>query len=175
MNATMRMRGVDKALKRLDREVVQKSKQTRAGLIALGISIQGSAQRRCPIDTGNLQNSAFTLWGERPSDSNNPAPAMSGPDASTAAHHHAAALAQEASTLGATSDNPRVEVGFTAAYAVFVHEDLAANHVKSLRGGGEGAVGEAKFLERAVDEYVGARGIAVVAGEFAAAAGGGVV
>jgi bacteriophage HK97-gp10 putative tail-component len=38
-----------------------------------------------------------------------------------------------------------VEVGYSAAYAVFVHEDLEAHH----------KVGQAKFLEQAVHENAG--------------------
>ena len=40
------------------------------------------------------------------------------------------------------ASDPAVEVGYTAAYAAFVHEDLEARH----------ETGEAKFLERAVQE-----------------------
>lgn len=42
--------------------------------------------------------------------------------------------------------NPRVEVGFGTNYAIAVHENLEAQHPRG---------GEAKFLERTVDEHMG--------------------
>src|SRR5690554_511816 len=41
-----------------------------------------------------------------------------------------------------TPKQPAVEIGFTAAYAVYVHEDLEAHHEN----------GEAKFLEKSLNE-----------------------
>jgi len=51
-------------------------------------------------------------------------------------------LKGSAYTRKVSAHEPAVEVGFTAAYAIYVHENLEAHHDN----------GEAKFLERSLNE-----------------------
>ena len=44
-------------------------------------------------------------------------------------------------SIGGSKNNPIVEIGLTAPYALYVHEDLNANH----------PTGQAKFLEQALE------------------------
>lgn len=94
--------GLDKVMANLNKEIAKIKGRSIAGLLAGGLIIQAEAQRRVPVDTGNLKGSAFTRK--------------------------------------AHDDEKSVVVGFGAAYAIYVHEDLNAFHDD----------GEAKFLENAV-------------------------
>ena len=84
---------------------------------------------------------------------------------------HATAVAGERAAMpgGLIGDVfPSVSVGYSAAYAVYVHEDLEASHDKFVKGkGGKlemAAVGEAKFLEKAVVNHM-PEIIALITGE----------
>lgn len=52
--------GLDRVMGNLNREVGKIVGRTIAGLLAGGLIIQAEAQRRVPVDTGNLKGSAFT-------------------------------------------------------------------------------------------------------------------
>lgn len=108
------LEGLERVFANLNREVSKVKGRTVAGLLAGGLIIQAEAQRRTPVDTGNLKGSAYT---------------RKAPD-----------------------DGKAVEVGFGAAYAIYVHEDLQAFHDD----------GEAKYLENAAVEK-GPEAIAAVA------------
>ncbi len=46
-----------------------------------------------------------------------------------------------------------VHVGYTAEYAVYVHEDLFASHMKKDKEGQDVQIGQAKFLEQPMREH----------------------
>ena len=96
----IKVSGVKKALKELNKAAYDRKKATMRGLLKAGLILQADAQRRTPVDTRNLRGSAYTR----------------------------------------KNGDAAVDVGYTAAYAVFVHEDLEAKHTN----------GEAKFLENAI-------------------------
>jgi hypothetical protein len=111
----MTVTGLSEVLKNLNREIKEIEGKTMAGLLAGGLVIQGEAQRRVPVEYGNLRGSAYTR------------------------------KAQDGGLA--------VEVGFTAAYALFVHENLEQKLQGIPRPSGLGdywgPAGEPKFLERA--------------------------
>ncbi len=98
----VKVEGMDEVLRNLTKEIKGIKNRSLPGLKAAGFKVQREAQKRVPVDTGNLKGSART-------DTLSKAP-------------------------------PAVAVSFGAAYAIFVHENMEANH----------PVGEAKFLENAV-------------------------
>jgi hypothetical protein len=100
----IRIEGIPDAVAGLRAEGVRKPAQFKRGLTKAALLVQREAQKRTPVDTGMLRNSAYT---------------------------------RHIDTGRGRFD---VVVGFTAAYAIFVHENLNAHH----------PVGEAKFLENAV-------------------------
>jgi hypothetical protein len=118
------VKGLDTVMRNLNREVKGIKGRTLAGLYEAGLKVQASAQRRVPVDTGNLKASAYTRKDP--------------------------------------GGQPQVEVGFTAAYAVFVHENLEMKlkGVPRTSGSGKGRYwdpqGRAgpKFLQNAVSENV---------------------
>jgi hypothetical protein len=116
--------GLETVMRNLNREVKGIRGRTVAGLFEAGLQIQGSAQKRVPVDTGNLKASAYTRRDP--------------------------------------SGRPLVEVGFTSAYAVFVHENLEMKLKGQPRTSGsrkgrywdpQGKAGP-KFLQNAVSDNV---------------------
>lgn len=100
----VKVEGLDEVLRNLNNQMAGIKKRSLPGLKAAGLKVQREAQKRVPVDTGNLKGSA--------------------------------------STDTISKDPPAVAISFNAAYAIFVHENLEANH----------PVGEAKFLENAVKD-----------------------
>ncbi len=115
----------------------------RKGLGRVGLRIQRGSQKRCPVEFGNLKTSAFTMS----KNFDPPRPSWKGEADSgdlNAAYSEATDYARQKikkNDRGMISD-PTVVVGHGANYALFVHENLQASH----------KVGEAKFLERSVQE-----------------------
>lgn len=120
--------GLDEVMRNLDRELARVERLTMAGLYEAGLQVQKAAQRRVPVNTGNLKASAYT---RRVPES--------------------------------TSANPQVEVGFTASYAVYVHENVemklkglprAKRGYKASQGRYWDPQGQAgpKFLQNAISE-----------------------
>ena len=137
------IKGVDRLLKQLNRAREKSMTRTFANLVRAGLFIQGEAMRRIPVDTGNLRASAFTVWS---SDMRVPALPEMGILASTdklddpATHDSSVALHQAEADMTLASTGGQVIVGFTAYYAVYVHENLQAYH----------ETGQAKFLQAAI-------------------------
>jgi hypothetical protein len=162
--STIYVKGLEQVLHNLHVAVEAMEEITKEGLVAGGLFIQGEAQRRCPVDTGNLKASAFTVWG----DSLPPTPTFSGKSGPGMTTEHTAKTnasnisCQEAKAMGYIM----VNVGFTAFYAIYVHEDTTASHLKRIKaskakkvasidlGKGKflGNIGQAKFLEAALLE-----------------------
>lgn len=47
-------------LGRVVAEITKSTGNIQAGLLAAGLRLQRESQKRCPVDTGNLKNTAFT-------------------------------------------------------------------------------------------------------------------
>lgn len=133
----IRSRGVDIALFRIERQIKNIGPTTLKGQITSGLLIQGGAQRNTPVDTGNLRASAFTVWARKRTGD---APKFRGKDAAERRNDHEKVVAGEKSQLSQNPFKPSVEVGFSAAYALPVHEDMNAKH----------NVGHAQFLRLAI-------------------------
>lgn len=56
----MAVEGLDNVLKNLNKEIKGIKNRSLAGLKAAGLKVQAEAQRRVPVDTGNLKGSAST-------------------------------------------------------------------------------------------------------------------
>jgi len=163
----IRVKGLDETLAKLNKEVNNIKRRCRSGMVAGGFIIKRHAQKNCPVDTSNLKASAFvvfdkgkvlqavheiqvpnfkserTIKGSRGRDRRGRYVAGSvrtqkvDTQKLTAEHQRKIGQAE-----GAAFATGLVFVGFTAEYALFVHEDQEASH----------NVGGAKFLERAITE-----------------------
>lgn len=116
MKLGARVKGVDKALNGLNKELRKIEGKTIAGLMAGGLIIQGEAQKRVPVEYGNLRGSAYTRKSR--------------------------------------TNAKKVEVGFSAAYALFIHENMEQKLKGEARPSGLGVYwgpnGQPKFLESAM-------------------------
>jgi len=98
--------GFEKIMRKLNQHVNKIEKRTPQGVFMACQLVKGESQKLCPVDTGNLINSAYVDIRQT----------------------------TEGRVIG--------EVGYTAAYAAFVHENVTAHFQKPTA--------EPKFLEKAI-------------------------
>lgn len=119
MRMGVRTKGLEQVLKNLNKEIGNVQNRSLAGLFAAGLTIQAEAQRRVPVEYGNLRGSAYTR-----------------------------------KRMKGASSGGSVEVGFTAAYAIYIHENMEQKLKGQARPSGLGVYwgpnGQPKFLESAM-------------------------
>ena len=137
--SAIRVEGLDDVLEDLNKDIAGIKTRTRKGMITAGLLIQRKAQLNVPVDFGNLRASAFTIWSQGGS----VAAQFEGEDSASMSMEHARVVKNEMLGIkGNALFDLAVIVGFSAAYALYVHEDMTAKH----------NVGTSKFLEKAFVE-----------------------
>lgn len=129
---------VKQVLAALSSDNKQLMKAYHRGLAKSAVLVLKDAKRRCPVETGILRSSGYAAWptgGKNVGDDIEFSNARGTSEELTAHHGEITAEALERAAEGLT-----IVVGFSAPYAVFVHERTELNHPR----------GEAKFLENAV-------------------------
>lgn len=137
MAGFLQVRGVAAAVDQLNREAGKVKGLTRKAIIKCALEIKRDAVIRAPIDTGNLRSSAFCAWGSGSQSSG----AFQGDKAADLQSGHTALVNKANASL--SSLLPEAIVGFTANYALYVHEDGQRRNWKGV-----------KFLERAITENI---------------------
>ena len=112
------------------------------GLIRAAIPVRRDAVKGAPIVTGNLRASAFTI-ASKGSVQAGQNPNFKGKQATSMQERHQGVLTEEKSILG-HSKQDAVEIGFSAVYALKVHENPRAGKT-GMPGASE--KGHWKFLE----------------------------
>src|SRR6056297_118046 len=138
--ARKRIRGTDKVLRNLNREIKQIEGRTMKGLIRAGIIVLRDMDKtspKIPVDERNLQASQF-LVATRGGVERGSNPSFKGENAERMQAEHSSTLSREASAVAA-SKQPVVRLGFSANYAWYVHEMVGANFQRPGAG--------AKFFE----------------------------
>lgn len=147
------IKGLDKVLKNLNKEIENIKGRTLKGFIQSAVLIRRDMEDtspKIPVDTGNLRASWFVATSKGNISSGNSAK-FKGENAGEMASNHIATIY---SNLGAIKGGLGIIMGFTAHYAVFVHEMIGANFARPKVIGGketkrrEGA--GAKFFEAAL-------------------------
>lgn len=122
---TFKLKGVDKFMRNFDKEVRQLRGRTLDGMIAAVIELQREAEPGTPIDTGNLRASWFTvsIRGEEKTQI-----VVTKFEDSQAQSNHRSVKARAQSAVKELNKfyQPVVLFGYTANYAVFVHENVDA-------------------------------------------------
>lgn len=140
---TIRVQGLDDVLEKLNAFIDDVPLKTKKGLIEATLFIRREAQKRTPIDLGNLRASADTVWKGK-SGSSKPVFKDKGAkkEAMKMSGDHAQVTAEMKGLVQMSDDfwSPFVIDFFSAYYALYVHEDLTKRH----------PVGEAMFLRRAM-------------------------
>jgi len=140
----MRTIGLNKVLKRLAASTVAYNELTRAGLIRAGFWILRESNKIVPVDTGNLRSSGFVIWdkmGVKGAIGNPTGDTFRGKNGSKLSKEHGRKVSVEKAKLAHILGGTRVEVGYTAYYALYVHENPTAKHKQGK---------SYKFLEKAV-------------------------
>jgi hypothetical protein len=119
----MSLEGLDNVLREIDAQIKDIDGATLDGLLDAGLQVQRSAQQRLrpSVVTGNLRASAYTRKSGQ------------------FVRLDPSAIEPEKNVSDPSGDIEGVEVGFTAKYAIFAHENLEGNRAP-------------KFLENAVSE-----------------------
>lgn len=148
MRMSVRVEGLDKALKALNKDIIKEGgERCYRGLLRGGILIVNGAVKRAPIHTGNLRGSAF-IYGRKdenktvPEESQKPDMAKAarvGEGEPTKIQQHLARSKLELLEHGA----PAVLIGFSASYALFVHEAPDTHQMHQ---------GENQFLTKSVED-----------------------
>lgn len=154
--------GLEKVLQALAKQIREIPERNNKGIIKGGFVILRAAQQKCPVQYGNLKASGFLVWptgnvGASPAWKNG-ATKKNGMqvqvDTGRMNQDHASAMSFLRDRVKEETKNKGVGIGFSAYYALYVHENIEASH----------RVGEARFLQNAVKEQS-ARVLKIIASE----------
>lgn len=155
-STAMRLEGLDDVLSAINRKIMkQYPEATLQGLLKYGVIVLADAQRRTPVDLGNLRHSGFIVW-RKGSATPSKGRRFRGKGRSRMGRDHQIAknLGKIRAVREGKKKRPGVMVGFSAHYAPFVHENVEASY----------NVGEAKFLEKAFQANI-AEGLRLIGSE----------
>ena len=136
--------GLDKTLKNLNETVEKIEGKTLKGLIRAVIEIRRTSNKdipKIPVDTGNLRASWFTVTSKG-SIQAGASPNFKGDGSSKLGNSHSATLS-DVKSMKVVSEGPFLLFGYSAYYAVYVHEAVE----KTFNREGAGAL----FLQTAID------------------------
>lgn len=162
--------GMEKVLKNLNRVSRRVEGRTKSGLVQGGLLIFRDAKKMAPRDLGNLWNSGYVVWhkpaltAEEFAKQLDKLPFTGIQKARLTAEREQIMLEDMAKAIrAATHHEFIVVIGFTANYAIYVHEDLEASHPAKRRTAGMTEeeigkiknIGEAKFLQKSLEQNAG--------------------
>lgn len=136
----VKWKGLPAVLNRLNLEVNKIEGRTQKGLTKFGYLVIGDATKFAPRDVGNLKNSSFLVSKRSQIGLRSTKRFKTGTKArAKVAAEHSKVINDAAMKVRGFRRGPAVIIGFSAFYAVFVHENLEARHTEGM----------AKFLEYA--------------------------
>lgn len=156
------VKGLDAVIQKLNKEIKTIKGDVQKGLTLWGMTVKAQSMKNTPVDTGNLKGSHYVVSGDGRDDAGGMGFSKSDPSGKRVAQEHAGHVSEAAQNVR-SKKTPVLEIGCTAFYAVYVHEDMEASHIKKLYRKGEkkknfvgpvlmGAIGKAKFLEDAIKQ-----------------------
>ena len=138
----IKITGLQKVIVGLNKALKKVKNKTTAGMLEAAVLVKGESLRITPIDTGNLRNSAYITWGGGKVKTRGE---MGGGSFDVNAEGGQKVAAEHSGKVEARKSKrpkePFAEVGYTAYYAVDVHEAPPNRSFK---------VGQSKFLEQAL-------------------------
>lgn len=165
------IQGMEKVLRNLNRVSRRVEGRTKSGLVQAGLLVFRDAKKMAPRDLGNLWNSGYVVWhkpaltAEEFAKQLDKLPFTGRQRARLTAEREQIMLEDTAKAIrAATHHEFIVVIGFTANYAIYVHEDLEASHPpkrvkRRIEKWGEEAggknPGEAKFLLKSLEQNQG--------------------
>ncbi len=139
------LKGLDTVLRNLNKQIKKIEGRTLKGLIRGAIIIRRSMDKtppKIPVDLGNLRASFFTVTSKGVL-AHGSSPEFGGEDASKLSSEHQSVIASVTNLTKATP-GLTVILGFSADYAIWVHEMIGGNIDWNREGSG------AKFFEAAI-------------------------
>ena len=146
----VKLLGIEKVMLRLNEEALKITERTMKGMIMATIMIRRSMDKsspKIPVDLGNLRASWFVVTSKG---IRSKPPSFKGEDSGQASTDFSTAVGAAQSILQATK-MPSVIMGFSANYAIIVHEDLESGIARDFKRPGSGS----KFFEKAIGENFG--------------------
>lgn len=133
------IKGMDSVLRNLNREISKLKSKSEAGLVESGLYIKAQALPKTPVEFGNLRGSGYVV-----SQNSDDSPGhFSGPDSVRLSSEHGVTKSQAKGMATARKNVIGVVVGFSAYYAIYVHEIQKAYKAPGTQW---------KYLETAVKE-----------------------
>jgi hypothetical protein len=133
----MTVKGLDKVLKNLNKEIQGIEGRSMKGLIRASVIVRRSMDNtspKIPVDTGNLRSSWFvvTSKGGTPGGGGG----FKGAEAGEMVEQHERMKERAKHVIKAASAHvgPAVMLGFSASYAVYVHENIGATFQRPEAG-----------------------------------------
>jgi len=144
--------GIDEVMKNLNTEISKMKDRTMKGIILAGIHIRRDMEDtfpKIPVDLGNLRASWFTVTTTGTSETKGGG--FKGEEAGKMKEDHSKVIGESKATIMGKKD-PQMILGFTANYAMWVHENVDAQFFG--RGGKKPGRPEsgAKFFEAHLDK-----------------------
>lgn len=133
------LEGLSTVLSNLNKAIEEQRLNTKAGLTEAALVIKRDSVKGTPIDLGNLRNSAFIMVTDEEAD--NQSPRFTGTDAGEMGDQHSRALEEGRGIVSKGRFRFNAIVGYTANYALWVHEMPAHYNFNS---------GSNKFLQKAL-------------------------
>lgn len=118
------LKGIKEVLSRINKEAEKLKLKSAKGLIEAAIIIRRDMEKtppKIPVDTGNLRSSWFVTTARKTP--RGKTASFKGEDAGKMSSQHSLILS-EAKAIATVTKMPLVVMGFTANYAVHVHENL---------------------------------------------------
>ena len=140
----LKLQGLDNVLKNLNKEVQGIENRSLKGLIRGSIIVRRSMEKqmpKIPIDTGNLRSSFFIVSSKGGSHAGS-TPSFEGKNKAQLQAGHVSTVSEYKEKI--KSGQSSVVLGFSANYALFVHENIGANFKRPGAG--------AKFCEVALQK-----------------------
>ncbi len=136
---------LEEVVSNLAKEIKKIEGKTMKGLIRAAIPVVGEAVEGAPMVTGNLRASKYVITSRGKVEQGRN-PEFKGKQAAKMARAHSRTLSDRRSVVGQATKST-VEIGFSAEYALKVHENRRAGKTGML---GASEVGHWKFLEWAL-------------------------
>jgi len=146
--------GIETISRNLTKAIDQLKMRSTPALIEIAIGIRRSMDNNAPsipVDQGNLRNSWFIIAVEGGAEPAGKAPRFIGDQAGKMSADHSTVKSKVRNQYRAF-DSKIVVMGFSAFYAVYVHEMVGANFKQPKAGAVKAPTG-AKFFEAALARY----------------------
>jgi hypothetical protein len=146
------VKGFDEVIKNLNIEILAIRNRTSGGLVKAAALVRNeteTGEARTPVDLGNLRASWFVVTAKSVPVGRGVA-RFNGPKLGRLLNDHVSTIQEAQATVRAAGkENIFIMAGYSAHYAVYVHEMVGANFKRKGRGKSKGKNATFKWLQRA--------------------------